>query len=158
MKFQTKWRQFLTLFATILVLGACGGDDKEKSEEEVQLDKLRGSWTISSVDNDGLDRTDEYPGMKITLSGTYAEGGTYSLASTATDWPSISPWKKDDSWKFNSAAVSSVIVRLSDTVDLNYTLGNDDSQLTVEFDYSGPGFNNGRVATVGGHWTFTFSR
>ena len=158
MKFQTKWRQFLTLFATILVLGACGGDDKEKSEEEVQLDKLRGTWNMTSVDNDGLARTDEYPDMKVTLAGTFSEGGTYSLSSTASDWPSISPWKKDDSWKFNSASVSTGIVRLSDAVDLSYSLGNNDSQLTIEFDYSGPGFNNGRVASVGGHWIFTFTK
>ena len=79
MRFVTKWFSFITLFAAILVLNGCGGGDPEKSEEEVQLDKLRGTWTMTSVENDGVDRSDEYPGMKITLSGSYTEGGTYSL-------------------------------------------------------------------------------
>ena len=158
MKFVSKWVLFTTLFAAILVLNGCGGDDPEKSEEEVQLDKLRGSWTMTSVDNGGVDRSDEYPGMKISLTGSYTEGGTYGLTSTATEWPSISPWSKDDTWKFNTATPSSIVVRQSDLTDLNYTLSNSDSQLRIEFNYSGDGFHNGRTASVGGNWVFTFKK
>ncbi|MEJ1237606.1 hypothetical protein WBG78_05745 [Chryseolinea sp. T2] len=158
MKFVTKWSSFITLFAAILVLSSCGGDDPEKSEEEVQLEKLKGTWTMASVQNDGVDRSDEYPGMKITLSGTYVSGGTYDLTSSATDWPSLSPWKASDKWKFNSANVSSIIVRVTDNLDMNYTLGNSDKQLTITFNYSGPGFNNSRTSSVSGSWTFTFTK
>jgi hypothetical protein len=158
MRFVTKWFSFITLFAAILVLNGCGGGDPEKSEEEVQLDKLRGTWTMVSVENDGVDRTDEYPGMKITLSGSYTEGGTYSLSSQATTWPSLSPWNATDTWKFNSATPSSLIVRVSDQVDMNYTLTNSDGQLRIEFDYSGAGFHNTRTASVSGNWVFTFTK
>jgi hypothetical protein len=160
MKFVSKWVLFTTLFAAILVLNGCGGDDPEKSEEEVQLDKLRGSWTMTSVENDGIDRSEEYPGMKISLSGSYTENGTYGLSSEVTDndWPSVSPWKAIDSWKFDTATPGSIVVRQSDLTDLNYTLSNSDSQLRIEFSYAEDGFNNGRTASVGGNWVFTFTK
>lgn len=158
MKFVTKWLAFITLFAAILVLSGCDGDDPKKSTEEVQLDKLRGTWTMTGVENDGVDRADEYPGMTISLTGTYTSGGAYSLASNATDWPSISPWNANDTWKFNTTTPTSLIVRQSDLQDMTYTLSNSDSQLRIEFDYSGPGFNNGRTESVSGNWVFTFTK
>jgi len=166
MKFVTKWLAFITLFAAILVLNGCGGDDPEKSEEEVQLDKLRGTWTMSSVENDGVDRSDEYPNMTVSFAGTFTSGGTYNFtsivddlnASTPDDWPSISPWKASDAWKFNTSTPSTLIVRQSDLQDMTYTLSNSDSQLSIEFNYSGPGFNNGRTESVSGNWVFTFTK
>jgi len=158
MKFVTKWLSFITLFAALVVLNGCGGDDPEKSEEELQLDKLRGSWTITSVVNDDVDRSDEYPGMSLSITGTYKEDGTYAYTSTATPWPSLSPWKANDNWKFNSATPSTMIVRQSDTVDMKYTLSNNDTELRVEFDYGGTGFKNSRTASVGGNWVFTFKK
>lgn len=158
MKFVTKWRSLITLFAAVLVLSSCGGDDNEKSEEELQLDKLRGTWTLSSVQNDGVDRTDEYPNMSITLSGTYTSGGTYNLASVADEWPSISPWKATDTWKFAPDNVGTIIVRQIDLQAMNYSLSNSDNTLTIEFTYGGQGYNNGRTESVGGNWKFTFTR
>ncbi|MGC3944846.1 MAG: hypothetical protein QM762_10070 [Chryseolinea sp.] len=158
MKFVTKWRSLIALFAAVLVLSSCGGDDNEKSEEEVQLDKLKGTWTMTSVENDGVDRSDEYPNMTMTLNGTYTSGGVYNLASNADEWPSISPWKADDTWKFNADTPTTIIIRQSDLQALNYTLTSSDSQLKIEFNYSGAGFNNGRTSSVGGNWVFTFSK
>ena len=158
MKFVTKWLSFITLFAAILVLTSCGGDDPEKSEEEVQLDKLRGAWTLTSVVNDGIDRTDEYVNMEINLTGTYTEGGVYNLTSTADEWPNLTPWNDNDTWKFNSSDVNGTIVRQSDLQDMDYELSNSDRQLVIEFQYGGPGFNNGRTASVNGNWVFTFSK
>lgn len=159
MKFVTKWISFIALAAVILVAGGCNGDDNEKSTEELQLDKLRGTWTLVSAVNDGVDRTDEYPGMTVTISGTYASGGVYNYTSTATNWPSVSPWNATDTWKFKADAVSAIIVRQSDLQDMGYTLSNSDSRLAIEFVYSGSGFNNGgRTSAVGGEWEFTFSK
>ena len=159
MKFATKWLSLVTLLAFTITLTNCGGDDDEKSEEEVQLGKLRGAWTMTSVDNDGVDRSDEYHNMQITLSGNFVKGGTYNLTSEADDWPSVSPWNDDDTWKFNPASISTMIVRQSDLQDMNYTLTNGDNELRIEFDYTGPGFNNsGRTASVSGNWVFKFTK
>jgi len=167
MKFLTKCRSMITLFAAVLVLGSCGSDGNEKSEEEVQLEKLKGTWTMTSVQNDGVDRSDEYPNMTLTLNGAYTENGTYNLASdvddndatTQNDWPSVSPWKAIDTWKFNADNASGIIIRQGDLQALNYTLASSDTQLTIDFNYGGPGFNNNsRTTSVNGNWKFTFSK
>lgn len=152
------------LFSLFLVVGAgafitgCGGDDPSKSEEEVQLDKLRGTWTIQTVDNDDVDRTDEYPDMTLSIAGTYTEGGIYNYTSDASDWPSVSPWKDIDSWKFKSGSVSSIIVRQNDLQEMTYSLSNSDQVLTITFNYSGTGFANNRTSSVSGNWSFTFTK
>ena len=140
--------------------GCDGGGDDEKTQEQIQLEKLvSSSWTLISA-SDPTDRTSEYPGMTLSFSGTFAnEGGTYSYTSNATSWPDVSPWKKDDSWKFQSGSVGNKIIRLSDDQVMTYTLSNSDKQLTIAFIYSGTtGFNNGRVASVAGNWEFVFTR
>lgn len=149
----------LFLVSTAVVSTNCdGSDDPSKSEEELQLDKLKASqWTLLSA-SDGTDRTSEYPGMTLTFSGTFNNGGTYSYTSNATAWPSLSPWNESDSWKFVSGSVGNKIIRLSDDVEMTYSLTNSDKQLSLSFNYTGPGFNNGRVETVEGDWVFTFTR
>lgn len=143
--------------AGLFYVGCDGGDDPEKSQEELQLDKLKATWTLQSA-NDGTDRTDEYPGMTVTISGTFSEGGTYNYTSDADSWPSVSPWKAIDTWKFKTGAVGSVIVRQSDLLDMNYSLSNGDKTLTISFNYTGTGFSNGRTASVTGDWDFVFTR
>jgi hypothetical protein len=137
----------------------CGGsDDPEKSEEEIQLEKLKaGPWSLLTA-NDGSDRTSEYPGMTLTFTGTFAAGGTYAYTSSATSWPSPSPWEDEGTWKFVSGSVGNKVVRLTDDVEMTYTLSNSDKQLSLVFNYTGTGFSNGRTEEVEGTWTFTFTR
>ncbi len=160
MKHVARLLSLLLLVSAGLFYASCSGGDGDKSEEEVQLDKLKSTWTLQSA-NDGTDRTDEYPGMTITIAGTFSTGGSYNYTSTATSWPSISPWKKDDAWKFKAGSVSNTIVRQSDLIEMSYALTNSDKTLTLNFIYpeSGPGFlNSGRIESVEGNWTFVFTR
>jgi hypothetical protein len=153
------------IFTVLLIVSVgllsfnCGGsDDPEKSEEEVQLEKLKaGQWSLLTA-NDGSDRTSEYPGMTLTFTGTFVAGGTYAYTSSATSWPSPSPWEDEGTWKFASGSVGNKLIRLSDDVEMTYTLSNSDKQLSLVFNYTGPGFNNGRTESVEGTWTFTFTR
>ena len=150
----------LMLFSIGIFSVSCDEGGEDTTEEETQLNKLKGTWTLQSVNNDGDDRTDEYPGMTLTISGTYSSGGTYNYTSVATSWPSVSPWNDIDTWKFKSDAVTTVVVRQSDLQNMTYQLSNNDNTLQVSFDYpsSEPGFNNGRVEKVDGSWSFTFSK
>jgi hypothetical protein len=158
MKHLERILSLLILVSAGLFFANCGGDDPEGiSEEETQLNKFKATWTLSSA-NDGQDRTTEYPGMTATFSGTFVAGGTYTYTSAATDWPSLSPWKKDGSWKFKGDAIGNTIVRLDDAQEMKYTFSNSDKTLTIEFTYGGAGFNNGRVSSVEGDWTFVFTR
>lgn len=155
----TRIFSLLILVSAGLFYASCDGSEGgDKTEEEIQLDKLKaGQWTLFSA-NDGTDRTTEYPSMTLTMSGSFSAGGTYSYTSSATTWPTVSPWKKDDTWKFQSASVGNTIIRLSDDQVMTYELTNSDKQLTISFNYTGPGFNNSRVASVEGAWTFVFTR
>lgn len=146
----------LVLVSAALFYTNCGGgDDPTKTEEENQLDKLKaGQWTLLSA-SDGTDRTSEYPGMTLTISGAFSPGASYSYTSNATSWPVKSPWKKEDAWKFKPGAESTTIIRLSDDEEMTYSLSNSDKQLTLNFNYLGDGFANGRVE---GDWTFVFTR
>ena len=149
---------FLLVSAVVFFSNCGGGDDPEKSEEEIQLDKLKaGTWTLISA-SDGSDRTSEYPGMTLTFTGTFSAGGTYSYSSTATSWPSKSPWQDEGTWKFASGSISNKFLRLSDDEEMTYTLSNSDKQLSISFNYIGAGFENGRVESVEGDWVFTFTR
>ena len=149
----------MILVSASLSYTGCSKDDNKQSEEETQLNKLKSDqWTLTSA-ADPSDRTAEYPGMKLTISGNFSEGGVYQYTSTATSWPSVSPWKKSDDWKFQPAAIGSGIVRQSDLQNMDYTLSNSDKTLTIHFTYSGAGFNNaGRTKSVEGDWTFVFTR
>lgn len=151
---------FLLLLVSVAVFSSsCDNDDGPgQTEEEIQLEKLKAAtWQLTSA-NDGTDRTSEYPGMTLTYSGSFSVGGTYAYTSTATSWPSASPWKQNDSWKFVAGSVGSKLLRLSDDTEMTYALANSDKELTLSFDYAGPGYNNGRVEEVEGHWVFTFTR
>lgn len=157
MKYITRLFSLLILVSATIFYSSCGGKGGDKSQEELQLDKLKFAWTLQSA-NDGTDRTDEYPDMVLTISGTFSEGGTYSYSSTASSWPSISPWKANDTWKFVPGSIANGIVRQSDLQEMTYTLSNSDKTLTISFNYQGPGFNNGRVSSVEGSWDFIFTR
>ncbi len=157
MKHVARLSSLLILVSATIFYASCSGSGGDKSTEELQLDKLKFTWTLESA-NDGTDRTDEYPGMTVTITGTFTEGGTYNYTSTADSWPSISPWKADDSWKFNPASVTSGLIRQSDLQEMTYTLTNSDKTLNINFNYQGPGFNNGRISSVEGNWEFVFTR
>jgi hypothetical protein len=158
MKYIARLLSLAILVSTSSFYVGCDDDDGgDKPQEEVQLDKLKSTWTLQSA-NDGTDRTTDYPGMTVTISGTFSEGGTYNYTSSASDWPSASPWKATDTWKFKAGSVTSTLVRQSDLQEMNYSLSNSDKTLTISFNYQGEGFNNGRTHVVTGDWDFVFTR
>jgi len=157
MKHFARLLSVLVLVSAGIFYSSCDSGGDEKTQEELQLDKLKGTWSLQSA-SDGTDRTDEYPGMTMTITGTYSDGGTYNYSSTASSWPSISPWNDIDQWKFKSGSITTIIVRQSDLLDMNYSLSNSDNTLSFTFTYSGPGFANGRTSSVDGNWAFTFTR
>lgn len=154
----------LRMLSVLLVIGAavsftnCDDDNGGgTSEEETQLKKLAATWTLSSASLDDTDRTSDFPGLVLTISGTFdGTGGTYAYSFTGTR-PNPSPWPASGTWQFD-ANPNSQIVRLDDGQKINYTLGSSDSQLTLEFNYQGAGFAGSRVEEVGGNWQFVFTK
>ena len=83
----------ILVVVTTFYMGCKKDDDDKKTEEQTQLEKLAGVWTVVSA-NDGDDRTADFTvptNMVLTLSGNYAEGGTYNYSLTGSR-PDPSPW------------------------------------------------------------------
>jgi len=157
MKIIPRLLSILVAVAIAVSFTACGDDDEPgASEEETQLGKLVGTWTLSSATLDGTPRTTDFPGLTLTVSGTFSQGGTYAYSFTGTR-PNPSPWPESGNWKFD-ANPNSQILRLNDGQKMGYSLGNGNAQLTIEFTYQGGGFPGGRIEEVAGNWQFVFQK
>lgn len=158
MKLAARILSLVVLASIVTLYTNCGGDDPAPaSKEKVQLDKLKGSWTLNSVTNDGSARTD-FVSVVLTISGTYAaDGGTYNFSFTGT-FPNPSPMPKTGTFKFGANAETQLI-RVNDSFPMGYTLSNSDNNLSITLDnYTGAGFAGGRIEQVTGDWVFNFTK
>ncbi len=156
MKVLARILSLIILLAVATLYTSCGGDDgPTKTQEEIQLEKLKANpWNISSVTLDGTNRLTDFTNLKLTFGGTFVTGGTYTYSFTGSR-PNPSPWPASGTWEFGPTATS-MMVRLDDDLPMNYTLT--DTQLTITFTYSGAGFAGGRVEQVEGNWEFIFTK
>jgi hypothetical protein len=156
MKFSVK-----TLLLSICVIGLLAGCDKgedAKPLSQQQLGKLVGTWELTSA-NDGDIRTADFPGVELTLSGTFNKSnptGPYNYSFTGT-FPNPSPWSETGTWNFVEGSEQNTIER-EDEVLVTYTVSG--SNLTLNFTYNGVGFPGGplRSNSVNGDWTFEFTK
>jgi hypothetical protein len=159
----------LTLLAGAAVLYAsCDGDGGEtKSEQQIQLEALSKTWTLTGAELSGDDtRFDDFTDMKLSISGAFSAGqpnGPYPY-TIAGELPTPSPWPRTGTWSFGSQVKSQLIRNPSpganaEDLEMFYTLtGN---TLTIEFNCEGDGCEfaggSGRVASNEGEWVFTFT-
>lgn len=154
----------LLLVSAGIFFSNCGGsDDEEPSEEETQLNALKGTWTLSEVTLDG-NSDDRFDGanLKLTFQGNFSEGGKYDYSLSSDIQVDSSPFPGSGKWKFGSP-VTSRIIRLDseldgsyDDVEMEYSV--DGSTLELSFNYEGSNFVIGRTASVTGQWVFTFTK
>lgn len=161
MKITSRILSVVILLAVVTFYAGCKKDDPEKmTEEQTQLEKLKGSWALVSATMDGDTRTDDFPGLVLTLSGNYVEGGKYIYSFTGTR-PDPSPWPVDGDWMFGNPKTSQMIrdPDSADEIPMTYTVT--DANLTISFDVpDGAGWAGGssRVQSVTGAWTFSFEK
>ena len=150
--------------AVIIVLISFSSCDKsnppEPSVEEAQLKLLSKTWTISAskgskveFGSGSTDRTSEYEGMTLTISGTFSEGGTYNY--TVATRPSLSPWPANGTWTFDLNDPENLVIRTEDNIPMTYSVV--DNKLQLVFTYSGAGYTGPRISAVEGSWIFLFS-
>jgi hypothetical protein len=164
--------KFLRLTFLIALIGGFGllnsckpNDTPEPSIEEVQLGLLKKvtTWKIDKVrfGPSNTDRTSEFTGMTLTITGTFPDTTTpyqYQVAGITngnlTPWPQEKPLEFYD-WKFDIADPENSIIRLNDDLPMTYSVTA--TQLQLIFNYDGDGFTaNGRTSAVKGSWTFLF--
>jgi len=160
MKLLARTVSFVILASAVVFLSNCGGDDPEKSAQEVQLGKLSKTWNIVSVTLDGTPRTADFTGFQLSITGAFntnAPNGPYNFSVTGSR-PTPSPWPASGTWSFVNIGTgdSGSLVR-NDGVPMVYSI-NSSGQLTISdlictsCDYAGA-----RTEAVNGNWTFVFN-
>lgn len=162
----------------ILIVGAgfflsnCGGDGggKKESEKEKQFNKLKGTWTVLAVETTApggnTEWSDKFEDGTLTLiSENFEEDGSFAYTFEVDGGVSTSPWPGEGSWMFSDSNPSNNIIRLDSehsapNLTMTYQLL-DAETLEINFQLD-PGINfvipNGKVASVEGDWTFTFTK
>ena len=146
----------IMLGLTGLILSGCSNEDPAPSKKEKQLNKLSDTWVVTSVTMDGGDVTPEYAAFELTLSGT-ANSAVFAYGVIGR--PLLSPWPSGGTWNFGSD-ITTEITRDPGTPDqLQMIYSVTDTQLIVEFSFSGEGYNAPtRVNSAAGDWIYTFGR
>lgn len=143
-----------------LLMNCDSGGGEGKSEEETQLDLLKGTWNLSSASLDGANRTD-FVDVTMTITGTYSKAGTYSYSFTGT-FPEPSPWpiKSPGTFKFDPDNITTKLIRGGDNIIMDYVVSSSSLSLTftcASCNYPG-GAAGGRVGEVNGEWVFSFTK
>lgn len=148
--------RILSLVALVLGLitfSNCGDDPPPPpSVADVQFDKLAKTWKITTVTLDGVDKTADYTGFQLVLSGTK---GSPPFNYSTTARPSLSPWKASGAWEFGAAPETQMIRDKGTTDELPLTYSVTESTLTISFTFNGTGYT-ARTGVVKGNWVYTF--
>lgn len=130
--------------------GGGGGDDP--NPEKDALDKLVGTWTVTSAKLNGADKA-EFVGAELNISSDKKFNFTNDASIDA------SPWPASVSWDFGADITKNITRKdIGGNVPLIYTVSG--SSLTIDIeDYTGEAYDiNGRVKSVEGDWKFTFTK
>jgi hypothetical protein len=144
----------LLMLTGVLLLSGCGSEESISTQSK-QLKKLSATWIVTNATMGGTNYTADYADFELTLSGS-TNSSVYAYGVSGR--PEISPWPSGGTWIFGSDA-KTTLVRDSGTVDavqIAYTVS--DTQLTITFNFAGEGYNAGRVNSVSGDWSYTFSK
>lgn len=142
------------LLVAAVVLSSCKKDpEPQPTEEEKQTALLEGTWTVGSntVTLDGDDRTSDWSGFTLTISGAGNFNTTGSFDENV--WPAGGTW----AFQGTSGAGLQTIIR-GDGIPMSITSLNETS-LTLSFDYTITTINpQGRVESIEGTWVFAMSK
>jgi len=150
---------------TTFYTGCKKDDDNKKTEEEIQLDKLKGVWNLVSA-NDGDDRTDSFapapgadPNLVLTVEGNFVQGGTYNYSFTGTR-PDPSPWPASGAWKFGTNKLTQIDRDPGGLNEIPMTYQVTATELILSFNIPAghSGWPGSRINSVTGDWTFTFTK
>jgi hypothetical protein len=139
--------------ATLYFTACDSGSDPQKSEKQVQIDLLVGTWNSSSVVHNSVNVNADFSAFKLTI----AQAGTAeTMTFTTTGRPAAlpSPWPASGTISFGNPVTTALV--FGDGATATYAVSG--SGLTITFTgYSGAGYT-GRTASAAGDWVFTFTK
>lgn len=154
MKLLTRTLSLLLVTSLTLFFANCGSDGGEKKPQQVQLDKLSGTWVLGTATLDGSASTQIGSGFTLTIGGTFnsdSPDGPYTYSVTDTETPS--PWPASGDWAFSSTSGDGGLIVRDDGTGITYSIGSD-GKLTLSFNYDGAGFPGAKTSQVSGDWLF----
>lgn len=136
-------------FLSLILVVSCGGnkdDDPGSTPNEDQFALLEGTWTLSSVTNEG-NQVSGWEGFTITIGGS-ADNMTFTTGGTQPDGTT-------DVWENGSFTFGSDVNTLNRNDNVEVTIAVTETQLTANFNIADP---NGRAEEVFGAWIFVFAK
>ncbi|MBP9926614.1 MAG: hypothetical protein KBF45_11555 [Cyclobacteriaceae bacterium] len=143
----------LLISVSMLTYTGCkNNNDDPETVADIQFDKLNHVWKINTATFDGSDKTADYTGFQLTLSGTK---GTPPFTYSTSGRPSASPWPASGKWDFGSSP-ETIMIRDKGTPDeLSMTYTVTESTLSISFSFNGDPYS--RTSQVKGAWVYTFT-
>lgn len=154
MKLITRFLSLSALVAAAILYAGCGGGGGDtKSETDTQLEKLNGTWNVvaGNVELDDAAPPFAFTGFKLIIN---APAGSTSFSWQGQTRPEKGPWDADGTFTFGSPVTSKLL--RDDGVQITYTVT--DTSLTMDFTYTGAGYDGSRVSSVEGNWHFEFTK
>jgi hypothetical protein len=140
----------LLLIAGVATLFGCGGDDKkDKTEQEVQIEALNGTWQANTVTFNGGTPALDHSNFIITITGTSQL--SYSITGRPTG---PSAWPSSGTFTFGPNVKEDLI--REDEVAISYSVSG--NNLVMDFTFDDEAYTAGRVSSVSGQWHFEFTK
>lgn len=136
------------LFIAGMSLQACkdhNNDDAEPTNEEI----MAASWTATSIRQDGMDVTSEYPDftLKLNADHTYSSSGAKKLLYPSGSWSAI------------GSEIPAAGISLDNSTAISLTWTADKQSFTAEFIVNEGNVNmDGRAAAVLGDYVVIFKK
>ena len=135
--------------ATIIIsCGENGGKDPDPEPTTTTLDKLQGTWNLSSVNHDGSDVTSDFIGFNIVISNT-----NYSITNGGVAWSESS-----GSMVINGGDNASIIEVMGGNKNISIKFSNEDKTLELSFNVPNTILGGGRLSGLAGNYVFTLTK
>lgn len=150
----------ILVVVTMFYTGCKDKNEDPDSVEKQQLEKLVADWTLESATDSQGDRTSDFSGLVLHVTGNYTgDGKSYGYNFTGTR-PDPSPWPESGFWKFGTNKATELIRDPGTTgeIPMTYTVSATDLTISFTVPDNSPGWPGGRIENVIGQWTFTFTK
>jgi hypothetical protein len=131
------------LVCSIILFASCDKEDNP-TVQETQLKKLEAkTWSVQSVQIDGVDHTSLFQGMTLTITKN---------SFTSTNGGSV--WPSSGTWGFTDEQASAILRNDNTTITIESI---SESQLRLSLNWSETTFGPGRKKSISGSHVFDFN-
>jgi hypothetical protein len=128
------------LVVSTLFINGCGGDDGESATDRTNRLLKSGLWKLDRLTVDGVDKTNEYPGLTLLISE-----GIYTSTNGEPVWPISGTWNLLDEETLSRD--NGETVHIDELKETN---------LILSLDWQTTTYDEGRIASIKGVHIFKF--